>query len=163
RADVEITGADNDIDPLGADDVGDRREDRFFISQQVPPVERAPHVPVGGVQHAHADQPNGEADKTRPTWGGNHRQDTSPVRRRKKYFSLEKYGTFRAKCTLYEIVLLSAFEGIHPVLGHHPLRKRTSSKWDDLQGPRTNHRPSEDPDQAMYPSTTNQVSPTDQR
>jgi len=51
---VEITGDQDDVDPLGAHQLHQGAEHGALLREQRRPVERAPEMPVGGVQQAHA-------------------------------------------------------------------------------------------------------------
>src|SRR6266567_3578048 len=51
---VQVAGAHDDIDVPVDHEVGQPAEHRFLVGEQVAAVEHASHVPVGGVQHAHA-------------------------------------------------------------------------------------------------------------
>ncbi len=44
------------VDPLVGHQIGQAAEHGLLVGEQIPPVERAPHVPVGCVQHPHATQ-----------------------------------------------------------------------------------------------------------
>ncbi len=54
RAVVDVARDDDRVDRLGAGQLDEVVEVRGLVLQQVDPVQRAPEVPVGGVQDAHA-------------------------------------------------------------------------------------------------------------
>ena len=65
RAVVDVAGDDDQVDPLGLDDLEQVVDVRRLVREHPLAVERPAQVPVGGVEDAHATTVGADADTTR--------------------------------------------------------------------------------------------------
>ena len=62
---VDVTGDDDEVDPLGLDDLEQVVDVRRLVREHPLAVERPAQVPVGGVEDAHVTTVGADADTTR--------------------------------------------------------------------------------------------------